>query len=156
MMRGAMEFRILGSLEVIADGVPLRLGGRRQRELLAYLLVHAGMPIATDRIIEDLWGDARPAQAENVFRVLVSRLRAALKPVEIVSTAGAQLDTAGAVLESGELVVRDRTVTQLEDVLGAGAAEVARSEGAELTLDQALDEAAAQASRARVAAPGEP
>jgi hypothetical protein len=68
----------------------------------------------------------------------------------------AQLDTAGAVLESGELVVRDRTVTQLEDVLGAAAAEVARSEGAELTLDQALDEAASQASRARVAAPGEP
>ena len=36
-----LEFRILGPLEVLVDGTPARLGGPRQRALLALLLVHA-------------------------------------------------------------------------------------------------------------------
>ena len=116
-----MEFRILGPLDVIAEGVPLNLGGPRQRALLAYLLIHAGAPVVRDQIIEDLWGDARPAQVENVLRVLVSRLRGALGPVEIVAAGG------GYMLELGDGVLDARRFEQLaaegQDALRAGDAE---------------------------------
>jgi DNA-binding SARP family transcriptional activator len=36
-----LEFRLLGPLEVWRQGRPLRLGGERQRALLALLLLHA-------------------------------------------------------------------------------------------------------------------
>ena len=37
----AMEFRLLGPLEVVEDDRPLALGGAKQRALLAMLLLHA-------------------------------------------------------------------------------------------------------------------
>ena len=37
----SLEFRVLGPLEALVGGVPARLGGPRQRALLAILLVHA-------------------------------------------------------------------------------------------------------------------
>jgi len=36
-----VEFRVLGTLEVTADGRPLRLAGARTRAVLAMLLAHA-------------------------------------------------------------------------------------------------------------------
>jgi DNA-binding SARP family transcriptional activator len=36
-----LEFRILGPLEVAADGEPLQLSGQKQRALLALLLLDA-------------------------------------------------------------------------------------------------------------------
>lgn len=44
-----MEFRILGPLEVIADGVALQLGTPRQRTLLGMLLIWAGDVVSQDR-----------------------------------------------------------------------------------------------------------
>jgi DNA-binding SARP family transcriptional activator len=41
-----MDFRILGPVEVATGGQPLRLGGPRQRALLAYLLLHANEVVA--------------------------------------------------------------------------------------------------------------
>jgi DNA-binding SARP family transcriptional activator len=40
-----MEFRILGSLEVRADGGQVALGGAKPRGLLAVLLLHANRPV---------------------------------------------------------------------------------------------------------------
>ena len=51
-----MQFRILGPLEVIADGRPLALGRRKQRAVLAILLVHANRVVGLDRLVEELWG----------------------------------------------------------------------------------------------------
>ena len=36
-----LEFRILGSLEVLDEGLPVSLGGRNQRALLTLLLLRA-------------------------------------------------------------------------------------------------------------------
>src|ERR671930_334230 len=41
-MGDPLEFRVLGPLEVIADGESVRVGGPRPRALLSVLLVHAG------------------------------------------------------------------------------------------------------------------
>ena len=75
-----MEFRILGPLEVVADGRLLALGGVKQRAVLAMLVVHAGQVVSSDRLIEGLWPDRPPSSAGVTLRSYVSRLRSALEP----------------------------------------------------------------------------
>ena len=70
-----MEFRILGRLEVHDGQRVLELRGSRERELLAYLLLHANEPVATERLIDELWGTEPPATVSTVLHVYVSRLR---------------------------------------------------------------------------------
>ena len=73
----AVEFRLLGSLEVTSNGRSVDLGPLKQRSLLALLLIHANEVVSTDRILEELWdGQAK----ENALWVYVSRLRSALEP----------------------------------------------------------------------------
>jgi DNA-binding SARP family transcriptional activator len=52
-----MEFRILGPLEARADGKPVPLGGRKQRALLAILLLSANRVVSRSRLINELWGE---------------------------------------------------------------------------------------------------
>ena len=80
-----LEFRILGPLEVLSDGEPLVLGGKRQRALLAALLVQAGRVVTTDRLLYDLWGEEPPRTASTSLHNLVSQLRKQLG-AETVST----------------------------------------------------------------------
>jgi DNA-binding SARP family transcriptional activator/DNA-binding beta-propeller fold protein YncE len=70
-----LEFRILGPLEVARGQQALPLGSPRQRALLGLLLVHANEPIARERLIEELWGDAAPKTVNSVLSVYLSRLR---------------------------------------------------------------------------------
>jgi ABC-type transport system substrate-binding protein/DNA-binding SARP family transcriptional activator/DNA-binding beta-propeller fold protein YncE len=76
-----IEFRILGPLEVWVEDVQLRIGGPRQRALLAFLLLSANKAVSRDRLIDELFGDTRPASADHALRVQVSRLRKALDGV---------------------------------------------------------------------------
>jgi SARP family transcriptional regulator, regulator of embCAB operon len=73
-----IEFRILGPIEVRVDDAPLRIGGPRQRALLAFLLLSANEVVSRDRLIDELFGEARPESADHTLRVQVSRLRKAL------------------------------------------------------------------------------
>ncbi len=73
-----MHFRILGPLEVWADGQELQLGAGRQRALLTLLLLHANEVVPSDRLIDDLWGEHPPATAAKVVQGYVSQLRKAL------------------------------------------------------------------------------
>jgi DNA-binding SARP family transcriptional activator len=74
-----IEFRILGPLELSADGGVLPLGSPKQRALLAVLLVHANETVSRDRLIEELWAEAAPASVESAFHVYLSRLRRLLE-----------------------------------------------------------------------------
>jgi DNA-binding SARP family transcriptional activator/tetratricopeptide (TPR) repeat protein len=56
------------------------LGGRKQRALLAVLLLHANEVVSRDRLIDELWGEFPPRSAADIVRVFVSRLRKALEP----------------------------------------------------------------------------
>jgi DNA-binding SARP family transcriptional activator len=80
-----MEFRILGSLEVLADGREVPLGGARQRAVLAVLLLHRGEVVPVDRIAEELWGERPPETAIKTVQVYVSRLRKVL-PQDVLAT----------------------------------------------------------------------
>ena len=69
----------LGPLEASRDGEPVRLGGERQRALLALILVHANALVSTERLIEHLFGGEPSSSAANAVHVAVSRLRRALR-----------------------------------------------------------------------------
>jgi DNA-binding SARP family transcriptional activator/class 3 adenylate cyclase len=76
----AMEFRILGPLEVVVGGRPLGLGGAKQRALLAILILHANQVVSADRLIDLLWGEEAPQTAANTLQVYISQLRKAIEP----------------------------------------------------------------------------
>jgi predicted ATPase/DNA-binding SARP family transcriptional activator len=70
-----MEFRILGSFEVAGiDGV-VELRGAKRRGLLACLVAHAGQPMSTDRLVEELWGRSGSDGAARTVQTYVSQLR---------------------------------------------------------------------------------
>ncbi|MCU0478699.1 MAG: winged helix-turn-helix domain-containing protein, partial [Chloroflexi bacterium] len=75
-----MEFRVLGSVEVIEDGRRLTVASGRQLALLAFLLVHANHTVSVERIIEELWGDEPPGSGAKTVAFHMSRLRDALEP----------------------------------------------------------------------------
>jgi DNA-binding SARP family transcriptional activator len=77
----AVEFRILGPLEVLDDhGRPLILGGAKQRALLAVLLLHAGQVVSAERLVDELWGEEPSERARSVLQVHVANLRKVLEP----------------------------------------------------------------------------
>lgn len=86
-----VEFRVLGPLEVARDGQPVPLGGSGARALLAALLLRANEPVASDRLIEELWGRRRQAPAANTLQVYVSRLRKLLGPDAVETVPGGYL-----------------------------------------------------------------
>jgi WD40 repeat protein/DNA-binding SARP family transcriptional activator/energy-coupling factor transporter ATP-binding protein EcfA2 len=73
----ALDFRILGPLEVAEDGVVLRLGGRMQRAVLAILLLHAGRVVPVEQLVDRLYGDKAPRTGVGQIRDHVSQLRKA-------------------------------------------------------------------------------
>lgn len=72
--------RVLGSFGAERDGEPVPLGGRRQRSVLALLVAARGQVVPVDRMVEDLWQDAAPAQAVTSLQAYVSNLRRLLEP----------------------------------------------------------------------------
>src|SRR5688500_13336607 len=70
-------FRVLGPFEVHDGERQLALGGTRQRSVLALLLLHRGVTLSSDRLIDELWGERPPADAQTALQQHVSRLRKA-------------------------------------------------------------------------------
>ncbi|GAB7051216.1 AfsR/SARP family transcriptional regulator [Catenuloplanes indicus] len=72
------DFRLLGPVEVWAEGRPVPLGTVKQREVLAALMVDAGRPVSVPTLIERVWGGAPPDGARAVLYAHVSRIRTML------------------------------------------------------------------------------
>jgi tetratricopeptide (TPR) repeat protein len=85
-----VEFRVLGSVEATADGAPVDLGSRKQRLVLAVLLLEAGRPVSLERLVDLLWPTAPPASARNTVQALISRLRGVFRAAD-----GPELATEG-------------------------------------------------------------
>ena len=81
-----MEFRFLGPLEVLVEDRLLELGGSKQRQLLAILLLHPNEIVSADRLIEALWDSKPPATAAKGLQVHLSRLRKALGRDDVLVT----------------------------------------------------------------------
>ncbi|MET7402231.1 BTAD domain-containing putative transcriptional regulator, partial [Dactylosporangium sp. NPDC005572] len=77
-----LDFRILGPLEVVQmpGEIPLDLGARKQRAVLALLLLEPGRVVSLDRIIHGLWADEAPSSATGTLQAYISQLRRVLEP----------------------------------------------------------------------------
>ena len=75
-----LDFRILGHLEVFNEKGPLWLGGRRQRTVVALLLLEPGRVVSQERLIAALWREHPPPMAMAALQSTVSELRRALGP----------------------------------------------------------------------------
>ncbi|WP_106252074.1 BTAD domain-containing putative transcriptional regulator [Nonomuraea fuscirosea] len=81
-----MRISILGPLEVEGDGGPIVVKGLRLRALLAVLALEAGHTVTSERLIDTLWPDDPPVNGPNALQTLVKRLRAALRPYDVVES----------------------------------------------------------------------
>lgn len=78
-----MRFGVLGPVTAWTDGGAIvTVPGLKVRALLADLLVHEGRPVPADRLIDDLWGDARPGNPAGTLSAKVSQLRRAFEDAE--------------------------------------------------------------------------
>ncbi|MFC4334432.1 AfsR/SARP family transcriptional regulator [Salininema proteolyticum] len=77
--RPSLEIKLFGPMQVAGDRVPLRLGGPRQKAVLAYLITCQGGLAAVDDIVEAVWGTDLPARPRHSVSVTTSRLRHALE-----------------------------------------------------------------------------
>ena len=78
---------MLGPLEALVDGMPARLGGPRQRALLALLLVRANEVVPVPRLVDEVWAEQPPVTAGNVLQTYVSQLRKVLGR-DVIATRG--------------------------------------------------------------------
>jgi predicted ATPase/DNA-binding SARP family transcriptional activator len=74
----SIEFRLLGSVEVIARDRTIEIGSPKQRALLASLLVRLNHVVPVTVLVNDIWGESPPATVQATLQSLVSRLRRAL------------------------------------------------------------------------------
>jgi DNA-binding SARP family transcriptional activator/pimeloyl-ACP methyl ester carboxylesterase len=74
----SLRFFVLGPVEAHDDGRRLALGGRRSRTLVALLLLAPNGPRRRDSLVEAIWGESPPRDADHALDNLVSRVRKAL------------------------------------------------------------------------------
>jgi DNA-binding SARP family transcriptional activator len=75
----AVEFRLLGPLELVVDGRRIAVPPK-QRALLAMLLLRANQPVPIRELTEMLWDEAAPADPRSTLQKYVMRLRRLLGP----------------------------------------------------------------------------
>jgi DNA-binding SARP family transcriptional activator len=118
-MLSALEFRILGPLQVL-NTKPVLLRARKQRTLLAALLLHSNTVVPTDRLIEYLWDDESPANPRAALQIHVARLRKILKAKNPDKTDLIQAQTNGYLIEVSEEQLDLRRFQLLCDQIAQG------------------------------------
>ncbi|KOG21573.1 MULTISPECIES: AfsR/SARP family transcriptional regulator [Streptomyces] len=73
-----MEFRLLGSVALVAEDRDVALGPAKRTSLLAMLLLRPNSAVNVQQLIDALWEDEPPTHAKTVLQGHVSRLRALL------------------------------------------------------------------------------
>lgn len=127
----ALQVRVLGNVEAHLDGRVVDLGHPRQRCVLVALLVESNRLVATDQLLDRVWGERAPSRARESLYSYLSRLRQVLS-----STGEAELvrRSGGYVLDIDDNAVDlhrfNRLVRQ--------AHESSAADGAVDTLDEAL------------------
>jgi predicted ATPase/DNA-binding SARP family transcriptional activator len=118
-----IEFRVLGSLEVVDEDGPLTPGPPKQRALLVLLLLHRGEAVSSDRLIDELWGEQAPASAVKIVQGYVSNLRKVLGDGVLVTRGRGyllQIDPGQLDVDRFEgLVGEGRRALQEDDARGA-------------------------------------
>src|SRR5262245_4467889 len=87
-----VEILLLGPVAVRRKGADVRLGGPKQRTVLALLAAHAGSVVSTDALLDGLWGESPTAGARSTLQTYVSNLRAELGDVIVRDGGGYRLE----------------------------------------------------------------
>src|SRR5689334_17599309 len=74
-----LEIRVLGPLEVLADGRSCPLPGSGEQAVLALLALDAGHVVSAGALIDGSWADRPPANPANALQLRVSKLRRTLQ-----------------------------------------------------------------------------
>lgn len=73
-----LEIRLSGAVEVLRDGVALRVPGRRTRALLVLLALAAERPVTTEALAKGIWAEDLPERVRGSLQTYVGRLRRVL------------------------------------------------------------------------------
>lgn len=73
-----MELGILGPLQVLDEGVSVKIPGEKLRAIVAVLALSPGRPVSRNELIDELWGEQPPRNAENSLHGHIARLRRVL------------------------------------------------------------------------------
>ena len=116
----SFEIRLLGPVRVARAGRELAVGGRRQRGLLALLVLERGRPVSRDKLADELWQGRPPAGFETTLRSYVSRLRGVLGESASLIGGGAaySLEVRPDAVDS---VRFERLLKEARDAVGRGA-----------------------------------
>jgi DNA-binding SARP family transcriptional activator len=91
---------VLGPVEVWHVGRALVFARQQERYILGVLALEVGRPVATDRLVDLLWGDNPPRSARAVLQTRVSELR-----TELTSLLGEPATGFGALGSAAEIAV---------------------------------------------------
>jgi WD40 repeat protein/DNA-binding SARP family transcriptional activator len=126
-----VEIRVLGPLDVRSDGVSVRLGGRKQRTVLALLAADVGKRVSVDALIDGVWGDEPTTAARSTLQTYVSNLRAAIGDVIVRDDGGYRLVAAPAEVDAIEF---EQAVARAAELVATDAAEASQRLRAALAL----------------------
>jgi DNA-binding SARP family transcriptional activator/tetratricopeptide (TPR) repeat protein len=71
----SLDLRLLGPLDLVADGRSLDIGGPRVRIVLAMLALNANRVTLTDQLIDAIWSTEPPSTARAQIQMCISVLR---------------------------------------------------------------------------------
>jgi predicted ATPase/DNA-binding SARP family transcriptional activator len=123
----AVQFAILGPVEVTAGGRPLSVGGPRARAVLARLIVAAGRVVGAEALAGELWPDLEVGRSAANLQVRIAELRRAFRPAgladRLVTRGGGYLLVAGPgevdAARFDQLAARGRALMAAGDAAGA-------------------------------------
>lgn len=73
-----IEFRLLGSVELVVDGKTIDLGPSKQRGIIAAMLAEPERPISTEALVDRVWDDPPDTVRHSVYTYM-TRLRRILR-----------------------------------------------------------------------------
>lgn len=82
---GAVQFNVLGPLELNLRGTKLPLGTPKQRAVLAMLLLSRNQVVAADALVQAIWEKSSPARARRTVHTYICNLRRTLSDAGVDS-----------------------------------------------------------------------
>src|SRR5262245_1311029 len=112
---GTVEYRVLGPFDVLVDGVPVPLGGPKQRGVVAILVAVAGRPVAVDSLLQATYGEDVAPTSRATLQTYVSNLRHALGDVIVRQGDGYFVDCTNSTIDAAAFEDAYRTASAMSD-----------------------------------------
>lgn len=70
-----LSISVLGPVQARRAGQPISIPAGKTSEILVRLALDAGIPVRTDRLVEDLWGEDSVGTSRNTVQSKIAKLR---------------------------------------------------------------------------------